>query len=178
MQAIRDFITTRNVKSCPDSERLHAIWICIPMSDVIHGQVDEGVKMLLDIGGPFVIVFTKFDMIVPNISSSQNDYEERCLSLFGKVSAEIVSTKPMFRDLINKLVATTDGVIIAHSRNISAPSEAQRSQPRLSPVSLAWSVSQRASHGINIQAAIECLTSLLLMNLLSHTIILAWSLVQ
>jgi hypothetical protein len=25
--------------------------ICIPMSDVIHGQVDEGVKMLLDIGG-------------------------------------------------------------------------------------------------------------------------------
>jgi hypothetical protein len=25
--------------------------ICIPTSDVIHGQVDEGVKMLLDIGG-------------------------------------------------------------------------------------------------------------------------------
>jgi len=25
--------------------------ICIPMSDVINGQVDEGVKMLLDIGG-------------------------------------------------------------------------------------------------------------------------------
>jgi predicted thioredoxin/glutaredoxin len=25
--------------------------ICIPMSDVIHGQVDEGVKMLLDTGG-------------------------------------------------------------------------------------------------------------------------------
>jgi hypothetical protein len=25
--------------------------ICIPMSDVIHGQADEGVKMLLDIGG-------------------------------------------------------------------------------------------------------------------------------
>ena len=174
------------------------------MSDVIHGQVDEGVKMLLDIGGkvaqrdiivemnkfplgPFVIVFTKFDMIVPNVSSSQNDYEERCLSLFGKVSAEIVSSiysfvcvanknlltplfpaKPMFRDLINKLVATTDGVIIAHSRNISAPSEAQRS--RLSPVPLAWSVSQRASRSINVQAAIECVTSLLLTNLLSYTV--------
>ena len=25
--------------------------ICIPMSDVIHGQVDERAKMLLDIGG-------------------------------------------------------------------------------------------------------------------------------
>ena len=25
--------------------------ICISMSDVINGQVDEGVKMLLDIGG-------------------------------------------------------------------------------------------------------------------------------
>ena len=25
--------------------------ICIPMSDVIHGQVDEGVNMLLDTGG-------------------------------------------------------------------------------------------------------------------------------
>ena len=27
------------------------IRICIPMSDLIHGQVDEGVKMLLDTGG-------------------------------------------------------------------------------------------------------------------------------
>jgi len=25
--------------------------ICIPMSDVIHGRADEGVKILLDIGG-------------------------------------------------------------------------------------------------------------------------------
>ncbi len=72
--------------------------------------------------------------------------------------------QPKFRHLINKLVATTDGVIIAQSRNISAPSEAQRTQPRLSPVPLAWSVSQRASRDINVQAAIECVTSLLLLN--------------
>ena len=180
--------------------------ICIPVEDVIYGQVDEGVKILLDIGGevaqrdltvemnkcplvPFVIVFTKFDMIVPNISSSQNDYEERCRSLFGKVPAEIVSSiyhflcvaikglltpvfpaKTKFRELINRLVATTDGVIIAHSRNVSAPSEAQRSQLRLSPVPLAWSVSQRASRSINVQAAIEYVASLLLTNLLSHTV--------
>ncbi|KAI0276827.1 hypothetical protein BGY98DRAFT_983344 [Russula aff. rugulosa BPL654] len=159
MQAIRDFITTRNHKTDGDFR------ICIPMSDVIHGQVDEGA---------LVIVFTKFDLIVPNISSSQNDYEERCLSLFGNVPAEIVSTQPKFRHLINKLVATTDGVIIAHSRNISSPSEEQRLQPRLS----------LASRGINIQAAIECITSLLLMKLLSHDVrqsrhrILAWSLVR
>src|SRR6266436_4670095 len=103
-------------------------------------------------------------------SSSRDGYEERCRSLFGNVPAEIVSSiysfvcvtnqgfltplflaQQKFRHLINKLVATTDGEIISHSRNISAPSEAQRT-PRLSPASLAWSVSQRASRGINIQA--------------------------
>ena len=83
--------------------------ICIPISDVIHGQVDQGVKMLLDTGGevaqrdltfemnrcplvPLVVVFTKLDLIVPNLSSSRNDYEERCRSLFGKVPVEIVSS--------------------------------------------------------------------------------------
>jgi hypothetical protein len=146
---------------------------------------------------PLVIVFTKFDLIVPNVSSSRNDHEERCRSLSGKVPSEIVSSiysfvcvpnkgfltpvfpaKTKFRDLINKLVATTDDVIIAHSRNVSAPSEAQRSQLRLSPVPLAWSVSQRASRSINVQAAIECVTSLLLsllMNLVSHTVPQSWA---
>jgi hypothetical protein len=133
---------------------------------------------------PFVIVFTKFDL-VPNASSSHSGYEVRCRSLFRNVPADIVSSiysfvcvackgcltplfpaQPKFHDLINKLVATTDGVIIAHSRNMSAPSEAQRTQSRLSLVSLAWSVSQRASRDINVQAAIEWVTSLLLLNLL------------
>jgi len=79
------------------------------MSDVINGQVDEGVKMLSDIGGevtqrdravemnswslvPFVIVFTKSDLIVPNVSSNHNDYEGRCRSLFENLPAEIVSS--------------------------------------------------------------------------------------
>ena len=83
--------------------------ICIPVEDVICGQVDEGVKILLDIGGevaqrdltvemnksplvPLVIVFTKFDLFVSNVSSTRNDYEERCRSLFGNVPAEIVSS--------------------------------------------------------------------------------------
>jgi hypothetical protein len=86
------------------------------MSDVIHGQVDEGVKMLLDIGGevaqrdltvemnrrslvPLVIVFTKFDL-----SSSHNDYEERCRSLFGNVPADIVSSIYSFVCVTYKVV--------------------------------------------------------------------------
>ena len=141
----------------------------------------------------FVIVFTKSDL---NVSSSHNDYEERRRSLFGNAPADNVSSvfsficvaykacltrlfpaQPKFRHLINKLVATTDGVIIAHSRNISAPSEAQRTQPRLSPVSLAWSVSQRASRDINVQAEIECVTHLYSLNIYSssHTLRQSWT---
>jgi len=128
---------------------------------------------------PLVFLFTKFDLIVPN------DYETarataytHCRSLFGNVPTEIVSgnysfdalhgrvvsrlplfsARPRFRDLVEKLVATTNEVIIARSRNIPASSEAQRTQLRISPVALAWSVSQRASRDINIQATIECVT--------------------
>ncbi|KAF8474329.1 hypothetical protein DFH94DRAFT_124853 [Russula ochroleuca] len=164
LQVIRDFVMTRNHKSRSASERLHAIWICVPMLDVITGQFDESVTMLLGIGVPLVLVFTKFDMIFPNVSSNiaggnegarATAYEEHCRSLFGNVPAAIVSTRPRFRDLIEKLVAITDEVIIAHSRNVSALSEAQRIRLRTFPVTLAWSVSQRTSRDINIQAAIE-----------------------
>jgi len=142
---------------------------------------------------PFVIVFTKFDLIG---SSSPKDYEVRCRSLFGNVSADIVSSiysfvcvaykgcltplfpaQPRFRHLINKLVTTTDVAIIAHSRNVSAPSKAQRTQSRSSAVPLAWSVSQRASRDINVQATIECVTSPLLLNLFfsSHIVLQSWT---
>ena len=70
--------------------------------------------------------------------------------------------------MIAKLVATTDEVINGH---ISASSKAQGTESRMSPVTLAWSVSQRASLGINVQAAIECVTSSLLLTFffLIHT---------
>ena len=144
---------------------------------------------------PIVIVFTMFDMIIPNIPSHDDEYEKaratahrmwegHCRTLFGKVRAEIVSSnyssvclscgrvvlrltlfsaQPRFRDLIDKLVATTDGVIIGHSHspNMSTLSESQRTK---SPVTLAWSVSQRASLGINIRAAVEWVTSFMLLN--------------
>ena len=157
---------------------------------------------------PLVLVFTKFDMIFPNVSSNVaggNDYEgaratpyeDYCRSLFGNVPAEIVSSnysytyegvvstcltllllfsaRTRFRDLIEKLVTTTDEVIIAHSGNVSAPPEAQRMSPRTSPVPLAWSVSQRTSRDINAQAAIERVISFLLLNLLSHTVQQSWA---
>ena len=139
---------------------------------------------------PSVIVFTKVD----KVSSSHHNYEERCRSLFGNVPADIVSSiytfvciadkgwltplfpaQPKFRHLINKLVATTDEVIIAHSRNISALSGAQVTQPRLFPETLAWSVAQRASRDINILTAIECVILILLMNRLFHTVRQSWA---
>ena len=179
--------------------------ICVPLSDVIDGHFDEGVRLLLDIGGeraqrtlqltvdmnrrllvPLVLVFTKFDLIVPKVSSAGgNDngrvraayttHERQCRSLFRDVPAEIISSddssyvffgevvsrralfsaQPRFRDLTDKLVQTTDGLIVAHSRKVAASSEAQRLQPRMSLVPLAWSVSQRASRDINILTAIE-----------------------
>lgn len=157
MQVIQAFISAHNHEDCPASERLHAIWICVPMSDVDNGQFDEAVvRVLLGTGVPVVIVFTKFDLIVPNVSS-RNYEDERararsCPSLFRNVPTNIVSICSGFRDLIDNVVATTDEVIIASSRNISA-SSAHGAQ-RVFPVTLAWSVSQRASRDINIEAAI------------------------
>ena len=155
---------------------------------------------------PLVLVFTKFDLIVPKVSSNTpggNDYrrvraahEGKCRSLFGDVPAEIVSGDysfvclflrksclttwfvsawPGFRDLIDKLVQTTDRLILSHSPKIAASPEAQRTQPRMSLVPLAWSVSQRASRDINILTAIERVTSFLLMSFLSHTVRQSWA---
>jgi len=110
------------------------------MSDVIDGQIDESVKMLLDVGGkvaqrdpincrmnrrllvPLVIVFTKYDLIVPNGSSSHNDYERRCRSLFGNVRAEIVSSIYSFVCVAQKgcltptFVSSAAGVSLSHQQ--------------------------------------------------------------
>ena len=128
-------------------------------------------------------------------STAYRTWEGHCRTLFGKVRAEIVSSncylvclscrrvvshltlfsaQPRFRDQIDKLVATIDEVIIDHSRNISV-SEAQRTQSRISPVTLAWSVSQRASLGINIQAAVECVTLFMPLKPFSHFIRQSWA---
>jgi hypothetical protein len=101
------------------------------------------------------------------------DPERRCV--LHRSETPLFPAQPRFRDLINKLVATTDGMIIAHSRKIAASSEAQRAQPRMSLVPLVWSVSQRVSRDINILTAIERVTSFLLMNLLSLAVRQSWT---
>jgi hypothetical protein len=87
----------------------------------------------------------------------------------------LFSAQPNFHDYIAKLASTTDEVIAAHSRNISASHGVQRTQPGIFPVTLAWSVSQRASRDIKIQASIERVTSFLLLILFSHTVRQSWA---
>jgi hypothetical protein len=112
---------------------------------------------------PLILVFTKFDKHERDTATAYTKCEEHRRSLFGNVRHELVSSnycftyivlvvlhvalfsaRSKFRNLVEKLVSTTDEVINAH-------------QPqKISPVTLAWAVSQRASHDINIQAANEC----------------------
>jgi len=165
---------TRRDSNRPQSERLHAIWVCVSVLDLIDGKLDDGVKAILGLGVPIVLVLTKFDIYVSRVqfSTASEDHEfeqasytayavcERsCRSWFnesiGDVPAAIVSTEPVFGSLINKLITTTDQLIIAHSCNTLELSKAQKAQSRMSPVLFAWSISQRASHDVIMQAAIE-----------------------
>ncbi|KAH9074319.1 hypothetical protein EDB83DRAFT_2356300 [Lactarius deliciosus] len=109
LRTIRDFISHRTDPSCLPSERLHAVWVCIPASDVIAGRLGDGVKEILGSNVPVVIVFTKFDLVVSQVrldgpSGEAHTYErtrargrieESCRHLFHKdprdVPAEIVS---------------------------------------------------------------------------------------
>ena len=134
---------------------------------------------------PLILVFTKFDKHESDEATAYMKCEEHRRSLFGNVRHELVSSnycftytvpvvwrvalfsaQPKYRDLIEKLVTTTDEVISAHSRE---------TQPQQSPVTLAWSVSQRASRDINVQGAIERVTSFSLLNLFSHTVQQSWA---
>ena len=97
--------------------------------------------------------------------------------LHGRVifRLRLFSAQSRFRNFIDTLVATTDEVLIAHSRNTPASTERESTQSRVFPVTLAWSVAQRASRDINIQAAIEHVTSFLLVNSHSHTVRQSWA---
>ncbi|KAH9018531.1 hypothetical protein EDB85DRAFT_1897119 [Lactarius pseudohatsudake] len=44
LQTIRDFITHRTDPSCSHSERLHAVWICVPASGAIAGRLGDGME--------------------------------------------------------------------------------------------------------------------------------------
>ncbi|KAI0293731.1 hypothetical protein B0F90DRAFT_1761003 [Multifurca ochricompacta] len=178
LQAIRDFISSRTDASRSSPERLHAVWICIPLSDAIDGRVGEEVKEILGMRNvPVIVVFTKFDMAVSQVlfntrgdDSQRHEsarakayamYEDICRSLFGKdpgdVPTTIASVKPRFHNLIGELIVMADRSV-TDSRTVPVPSVrsgAHRAKPRIDPVHLAWSAALRASYDITIQASIE-----------------------
>ncbi|KAH9057194.1 hypothetical protein EDB87DRAFT_1131474 [Lactarius vividus] len=172
LQTIQDFITHRTDPSRSPSERLHAVWICIPASDAISGRLGDGVEEILGLRNvPVVVVFTKFDVVVSQVrldSPSESHerartrahtmYEDSCRRLFHKdprdVPAEIVSENTRFIDLIDNLVVTTDR-FITDSRGPSARSSGQGAKQRVGAVPLAWSAALRVNHDIIIQASIE-----------------------
>ncbi|KAH9051687.1 hypothetical protein EDB87DRAFT_749098 [Lactarius vividus] len=69
-------------------------------------------------------------------------------------SQKIVSEKPRYTDLIEKLVVTTDRFIMG-ARGPSAGFGVQGELSRVSAVPLAWSAALRVSRGIVVQASIE-----------------------
>ncbi|KAI0246090.1 hypothetical protein BJV78DRAFT_1158147 [Lactifluus subvellereus] len=176
--AIREFITRRTNTDLPQSEKLHAIWVCVPTLDLIDGTLGDGVEEILSMQKvPVVLVFTKFDLLVSKVlfdiaggDSQQHErakveaerkYEELChLRLRKKprdVPVEIVSTNPGLSDLISKLFATTHRLVVADSVNasvVSTLSEAQGEKVQNPPVSLAWSIAQRVSRDAKLRASI------------------------
>ncbi|KAI9436782.1 hypothetical protein BJY52DRAFT_1421836 [Lactarius psammicola] len=135
LQTIRDFISYRTDASCSPSESLHAVWICVPASEAAVGRLGEGVEEILGMRTvPVILVFTKFDMIVPEVRGDMQQHrhararalamcKDSCRRLSNKdprdVPAEIVSVKPRYTDLIEKLVATTDRSIMGpHSPSV------------------------------------------------------------
>jgi len=162
LQAIRDFISTRTDQSRSALERLHAVWICVPASDLVSGNIGEGVQDILAMKGvPVIVAFTQFDLLVSQSLTDRNrayiQCEQACRAIFGKapqdVPAEIVSRK--FSDLIERLVVTTDRFIMGSRVPSRSRSSVQGPKPRIAPVPLTWSAAVRVCQDIIIQASIE-----------------------
>ncbi|KAH8979092.1 hypothetical protein EDB92DRAFT_426644 [Lactarius akahatsu] len=178
LQTIWDFISYRTDVNRSVSERLHAIWICVSISDAIDGGLGEDVKAILGMKKvPVLIVFTKFDVLVSRVQfdiahgdiqthehpgvRAHAMYENLCGSLFNRdpkdAPAVIFSEKRAYRDLIGELTSTTHAIVKADSHNITGgPTSSQvRQRPPITPTLLAWSIAQRVNHDIIIQASIE-----------------------
>ncbi|KAH9977506.1 hypothetical protein BJV74DRAFT_860762 [Russula compacta] len=174
LQTIRNFITHRTDPSRSVPEKLHAVWICIPMTDILSKNIGEGIEDILATKGvPVVIAITKFDVVVHQLlfeseggnsqylgrarARAYTQCEQSCRSLFHRelrdVPAVILSVKSQFRDLVDNLIATTDRFIMG-SRAASNPSS-RGAKPRIAPVPLTWSAALRVSPDIIIQASVE-----------------------
>ncbi|KAN0133589.1 hypothetical protein V8E53_008577 [Lactarius tabidus] len=169
---IRDFISRRTDTSRSASERLHAVWICVPASDAISGELGEGAEEILGMRAvPVILVLTKFDIVVSKVlfeiapddpqqhgrarADAHAMYEDSCRRLFHKdVPTEVVSENPRYTDLIEKLVETTNRFIL-DPRDSLAASGVRGEKSQISPVALAWSAALRVGHGVVIRASIE-----------------------
>ncbi|KAI9430299.1 hypothetical protein BJY52DRAFT_1351097 [Lactarius psammicola] len=118
---------------------------------------------------PVILVFTKIDMIVPEVRGDAQQHrhararalamcKDSCRRLSNKdprdVPAEIVSVKPGYTDLIEKLVVTTDRSILGpHSPSVGFG--VQGGKPQVCDVPLAWSAALRMGRDIVVQASIR-----------------------
>ncbi|KAF8266354.1 hypothetical protein EI94DRAFT_1701797 [Lactarius quietus] len=181
LQTVQDFISYRTNASRSVSEKLHLIWVCIPMSEAIESGLGEGVKKILGTKEvPVLIVFTNFERVVSSVQSAatrsdkQNHgrpkatgrahsmYDKLCRSLFHKdpkdAPAAIFSEKRAYRHLLGELTSTTHRFIKAASHDstsLPTSSQVRLPGPPITPILLAWSVAQRVDHDISIQASIE-----------------------
>ncbi|KAN0135817.1 hypothetical protein V8E53_006269 [Lactarius tabidus] len=162
-QNIRDFISRHTDTSCSASERLHAVLICVPASDIIDGNIDEGVKEILQTlrtrNVPMILVLTKLDMVISDVLSkiASGDTQlarVRVLEILREMPAEIVSGEPNFADLVENVVVTTDG-FLPGTRDRSAGIAVQGEKQRASAEQLVWSAALRVCRDIVIQASIE-----------------------
>ncbi|KAI0276087.1 hypothetical protein BGY98DRAFT_987906 [Russula aff. rugulosa BPL654] len=167
---ISEFIERRTGENLSTSERLHAVWICVPTSDVIAKNLGDGVEEILSLNGvvPVILVATNSfaggdtRLYERARGTAHAKYEESRRSLFrGKlrdVPVEIVSTEPRYDDLLERLIMTTHKLIMANSRNtsmLSISSETLGGNLQINPVSFALSVEQRVNYNLIIQASID-----------------------
>jgi len=170
LQTIRNFISCRTDPNLSPSDRLHAVWICVPASDAIAGKLGEGVEEILRTGTvPVILVFTKFDLVVSQVlfdiahgdaegarAIAHAKYEDSCRRLLRKdprdVPVEIVSDKPTYVNLVENLAATTDRAIAGpHGAGFGAQGE----RSRVSAIPIAWWAALRVNRGLVLQASIE-----------------------
>ena len=67
----------------------------------------------------------------------------------------LFAAMPQYSALINNLTVTTDRFIMGSRAAPSSRSSSQGAKSRIAPAPLTWSVAQRASQDISIQASIE-----------------------
>ncbi|KAH9994476.1 hypothetical protein BJV77DRAFT_1066788 [Russula vinacea] len=178
LRAIQDFISDRTDSSRSARERLHAVWICVPSSDAISGNVGESVEEILSMRRdrvPVVVAFIKSDLGFPQISGPDGvnsqfqdratfrayvQFDQLCRLLFRwepeDVPAELISVMPQYGALINDLIVMTDRFVMGRRASTpSARSSSKGTNFRTASTPLAWSVALRASRDITIQASIE-----------------------